>query len=203
MNNNDLNTFIKIIDNRIKKYLDDSNFLKEQLAVVEKVPSQTECEVKLIGYENENDPIFSFPNRTGQELKKGDYVYIKTQGNKLGSGAAYIKKNIEEIVTKNFKQYPYLNSIPWYTENMKTIDFLNSCPAHESFLVTINEHSFSDFPVPNTPDYTYHGLAFVLCGSANYRIICSITLSSNIIYLGSKRPNTKEVKWNKIEGINI
>ena len=92
MNNNDLNTFIKIIDNRIKKYLESSNFLKEQLAKIVGISTEGKYKVKFIGYERDEDPEFIFPNKTGEELKIGDYVYIKTQGNKLGTGAIYIKR---------------------------------------------------------------------------------------------------------------
>ena len=91
MTNQELQTFLNIIDNRIKKYIKENKLLKEYPAIVisnSQVGINESCTVKLVGYETE----FTFVNKSHETLKNGDYVYIKTLGTDLNTGVISQKR---------------------------------------------------------------------------------------------------------------
>ena len=92
------------------------------------------------------------------------------------------------------QSWNYLTAVPWYTENMSSIAFLNACPEHCSFTVTINEHTFSDFPHSGT----FYGILHVMCGSANYRMMTAYQAGGGNIYFCAKIIEQSSVVWKKI-----
>lgn len=83
MNNQDLQNFLNIIDNRIKKYINENRLLKQYCGIVTGVVSgQKKYKVRLLGYDTE----FTFLNKSGETLSTGDYVYVQTVGNDLNTG---------------------------------------------------------------------------------------------------------------------
>lgn len=92
------------------------------------------------------------------------------------------------------QSWDYLTAVPWYTENMSSIAFLNACPEHCSFTVTINEHTFSDFPHSGT----FYGILHVMCGSANYRMMTAYQAGGGNIYFCAKIIEQSSVVWKKI-----
>lgn len=85
MTNQELQTFLNIIDSRIKKYVKENKLLKEYPAVVistSQVVPNAKCNVRLAGYDTE----FTFINKSHETLNEGDFVYIKTIGTDLNTG---------------------------------------------------------------------------------------------------------------------
>ena len=92
MTNQELQIFLNIIDNRIKKYIKENKLLKEYPAIVtstSQIGINEKCKVKLMGYE---EPEFTFVNKSHETLNKGDFVYIKTLGTDLNTGVISQKK---------------------------------------------------------------------------------------------------------------
>lgn len=86
MTNQELQIFLNIIDNRIKKYVNENKLLKEYPAIVTtetEIQPNEKCEVKLAGYD---DTKFTFINKTHEKLNKGNFVYVKTIGTDLNTG---------------------------------------------------------------------------------------------------------------------
>ena len=95
MTNQELQTFLNIIDNRIKKYVKENKLLKEYPAIVtstSQVGIDKECKVKLVGYQGDKDTEFTFVNKSHETLKSGDYVYVKTFGTDLNTGVISQKR---------------------------------------------------------------------------------------------------------------
>lgn len=85
MTNQELQIFLNIIDNRIKKYVNENKLLKEYPAIVTtgtNIQPNAQCTVKLAGYDTE----FTFINKTHEILNKDDFVYVKTIGTDLNTG---------------------------------------------------------------------------------------------------------------------
>ena len=92
MTNQELQTFLNIIDNRIKKYVKENKLLKEYPAIVisnSQVGINESCTVKLVGYDTTE---FTFVNKSHETLKSGDYVYVKTFGTDLNTGVISQKR---------------------------------------------------------------------------------------------------------------
>lgn len=88
MTNQEIEMFLNIIDNRIKKYINENKLLKEYPAFVELQEGETgainsKCSVKLAGYD---DTKFTFINKSHETLATGNFVYVKTIGTDLNSG---------------------------------------------------------------------------------------------------------------------
>lgn len=174
-------------------------------AVMNKVVSRKISEI-----EQDNDLSFNNINQQIEELiqeidsipKVVDQSYNgeseNAQSGKAISG--YIKPILTDkfISGSTFKRYvqswDYLTAIPWYTENMSSIDFLSACPQHCSFTVSINEHTFSDFPYSGT----FYGILHVMCGSANYRMMTAYQIGGGNIYFCTKIVEQSSVTWKKI-----
>ena len=83
MNITDTQTFLNIIDSRIKKYINESKLLRQYIGtVVELTDTNAKCRVKLAG----NDTVFTFLNKSGEILQVNDNVYIQTTGTDLNTG---------------------------------------------------------------------------------------------------------------------
>ena len=90
MNNQDLQTFLNIIDGRIKKYINENKLLKQYCAIITGFVENnnfTKYKARLLGDEEE----FVFLNKTGESLKIGDFVYIQTVGTDLNTGVIIYK----------------------------------------------------------------------------------------------------------------
>ena len=94
VNNQELQTFLNIIDSRIKKYINDNKLLKQYCGIVtnyvldeQQKILNSKYKIKLLGSEFE----FIFLNKTGEVLKLGDYVYIQTVGTDLNTGVITYK----------------------------------------------------------------------------------------------------------------
>ena len=90
MNNQDLQTFLNIIDGRIKKYINENKLLKQYCGRITGFVENnnfTKYKVRLLGDEEE----FVFLNKTGESLKIGDFVYIQTVGTDLNTGVIIYK----------------------------------------------------------------------------------------------------------------
>lgn len=97
MTNQELQTFLNIIDNRIKKYIKENKLLKEYPAIVTSIPQDQDgtnkkYNVKLVGYSELNDKEFTFVNKSHETLVVGDYVYVKTFGTDLNTGVISQKR---------------------------------------------------------------------------------------------------------------
>lgn len=95
MTNQELQTFLNIIDNRIKKYIKENKLLKEYPAIVtstSQVGINEKCKVKLVGYQRDDDTEFTFVNKSHEILRKGNYVYVKTFGTDLNTGVISQKR---------------------------------------------------------------------------------------------------------------
>lgn len=174
-------------------------------AVMNKVVSQKISEI-----EQDNDLSFNNINQQIEELiqeidsipKVVDQSYNEESENAQSGKAisGYIKPILTDkfISGSTFKRYvqswDYLTAIPWYTENMSSIDFLSACPQHCSFTVSINEHTFSDFPYSGT----FYGILHVMCGSANYRMMTAYQIGGGNIYFCAKIVEQSSVTWKKI-----
>lgn len=174
-------------------------------AVMNKVVSQKISEI-----EQDNDLSFNNINQQIEELiqeidsipKVVDQSYNEESENAQSGKAisGYIKPILTDkfISGSTFKRYvqswDYLTAIPWYTENMSSIDFLSACPQHCSFTVSINEHTFSDFPYSGT----FYGILHVMCGSANYRMMTAYQIGGGNIYFCAKIAEQSSVTWKKI-----
>lgn len=85
MNNQDLQNFLNIIDGRIKKCINENKLLKQYCGVVTEEVSDSKSakyKVRLLG----DNTTFTFLNKTGEVLSKGDYVYVQTVGTDLTTG---------------------------------------------------------------------------------------------------------------------
>ena len=94
--------------------------------------------------------------------------------------------------------YQYINSLPFYSENMTAYSFLMACPNYTSFITTVNEHGFSDCPYTGT----FYGLAQVMTGSANYRIMILWQNSGLNNYICTRNTNQSSVTWRKLSVTN-
>lgn len=94
MNNQELQTFLNIIDGRIKKYINENKLLKQYCGQItnfvlnDNKPLNTKYKVKLLGNEEYE---FTFLNKTGENLMIDDYVYIQTVGTDLNTGVIIYK----------------------------------------------------------------------------------------------------------------
>lgn len=90
MSNQDLQTFLNIIDGRIKKYINDNKLLKQYCGIITGNVQENlskKYKVRLLG----DDVEFVFLNKTGETLSIGDYVYIQTVGTDLNTGVIMYK----------------------------------------------------------------------------------------------------------------
>ena len=94
MNNQDLQTFLNIIDSRIKKYINENKLLKQYCGRITNFIKDekgnilsTKYKTRLLGNETE----FIFLNKSGETLNIGDYVYIQTVGTDLNTGVIMYK----------------------------------------------------------------------------------------------------------------
>lgn len=88
MNNQELQTFLNIIDSRIKKYINENKVLRQYCGkITEEISTGLKYKVRLLGGETE----FTFLNKSGENLLVGDYVYIQTVGNDLNTGVIVYK----------------------------------------------------------------------------------------------------------------
>lgn len=94
--------------------------------------------------------------------------------------------------------YQYINSLPFYSENMTAYSFLMACPNYTSFITTVNEHGFSDCPYSGT----FYGLAQVMTGSSNYRIMILWQNSGLNNYICTRNTNQSSVTWRKLNVTN-
>lgn len=91
MNNQELQTFLNIIDGRIKKYINENKLLKQYCGQIKEDVSTNgqgkKYKVRLLGYETE----FTFLNKSGEIFSENDYVYIQTVGTDLNTGVIMYK----------------------------------------------------------------------------------------------------------------
>lgn len=88
MSNQELQSFLNIIDGRIKKYINDSRLLKQYCGTITgevegEKGSPSKYKVKLLGYP---ETEFIFLNKSGEVLSVNDKVYIQTVGTDLNTG---------------------------------------------------------------------------------------------------------------------
>lgn len=90
MNNQELQTFLNIIDGRIKKYINENKLLKQYCGIITAEVlegSSKKYKVRILGNETE----FIFLNKTGESLVVGDNVFIQTIGTDLNTGVITYK----------------------------------------------------------------------------------------------------------------